>query len=49
MVQGKTALDVPVLCEGINGKVWPVMAQQRWHVPLQETKAALLHMSSQTE
>ena len=49
MVKGKAALDVPVLCEGIDGEVWSVMAQQCWHVTLQATKAALLHMSSQTE
>ena len=49
MVKGKAALDVPVLCEGIDGEVWSVMAQQCWHVTLQATKAALLHISSQTE
>ncbi len=46
MVEGQAALDVPVLCEGIDGKVWPVMAQQCWHVTLQATKAALLNFLS---
>ncbi len=49
MVQGKAPLDVPVLCEGIDREVWPVMAQQCWHVTLQATNTTLLHMSSQTE
>ena len=36
MVQGQTPLDVSVLCEGIYGRVWPVVAQQRRHLTLQK-------------
>ncbi len=43
MVQGKAPLDVPVLCEGIDREVWPVMAQQCWHVTLQATNNLASH------
>ena len=37
MVQGHPPLNVPVLCEGIDGVVWPIVTQQSWHIPLHPT------------
>lgn len=34
MVQGQPPLDVSVLCEGVDGRVWPVVAQQGRHLTL---------------
>ena len=35
MIERQPPLNVSVLCEGIDGRVWPVMTQQRRHLTLQ--------------
>lgn len=35
MVQCQTTLHCPVLGEGVDDGVWPIVTQQSWHVALQ--------------